>query len=112
MVGFVETGTDRPAIEVLHLAADRSPRGESGQAAGILAGVCFVPMLFFAGMWLPRAEMPEPLREVSNFTPLGAAVQAIQTALLNGFPPISPLLVLPACAVIFGAMAVLFFRWE
>jgi ABC-2 type transport system permease protein len=82
------------------------------QAAGILAAVWFVPMLFFAGMWFPRAEMPTALLDLSNFTPLGAAVQAIQSALLDGFPPIAPLLVLPAYAVIFGALAVRFFRWE
>jgi hypothetical protein len=39
-------------------------------------------------------------------------VQAIQSALLNGFPPIAPLLVMAAYAVIFGALAVRFFRWE
>lgn len=56
--------------------------------------------------------MPRALLDVSNFTPLGAAVQAIQSALLNGFPPISSLLVLPAYAFIFSALAVRFFRWE
>jgi ABC-2 type transport system permease protein len=69
-------------------------------------------MLFFAGLFFPRAEMPKPLLDASNFTPLGAAVQAIQSALLNGFPPIAPLLVMAAYAVIFGALAVRFFRWE
>jgi ABC-2 type transport system permease protein len=82
------------------------------QASGILAAVCFVPMLFFAGMWFPRAEMPKPLLDISNLTPLGAAVRAIQSALLSGFPPIAPLLVLAAYGVIFGALAVRFFRWE
>ena len=66
-------------------------------------------MLFFAWPVLPRAEMPKPLLDV---TPLGAAVQAIQSALLNGFPPIAPLLVMAAYAVIFGVLAVRFFRWE
>jgi ABC-2 type transport system permease protein len=82
------------------------------RTAGILAAVCFFPLMFFAGLFFPRAEMPRALLDVSNFTPLGAAVQAIQSALLNGFPPIAPLLVLPAYAVIFGALAVRFFRWE
>jgi ABC-2 type transport system permease protein len=82
------------------------------QAAGLLAVACFFPMLFFAGTWLPRARMPKPLLDISNFTPLGAAVQAIQSALLSGFPPIAPLLVLAAYGVIFGALAVRFFRWE
>ena len=82
------------------------------RTAGVLAALCFFPLMFFAGLFLPRAEMPRALFDVSNLTPLGAAVQAIQGAMLNGFPPISPLLVLPAYAVIFGALAVRFFRWE
>jgi ABC-2 type transport system permease protein len=82
------------------------------RTAGILAAVCFFPLMFFAGLFFPRAEMPRALLDISNLTPLGAAVQAIQSALLDGFPPISPLLVLPAYAVIFSALAVRFFRWE
>ena len=82
------------------------------RTAGILAALCFFPLMFFAGLFLPRAEMPRALLDVSNLTPLGAAVQASQSALLNGFPPVSPLLVLPAYAVIFSALAVRFFRWE
>ena len=56
--------------------------------------------------------MPRALLDVSNLTPLGAAVQAIQSSLLNGFPPIEPLLVLLAYTVLFSALAVRFFRWE
>ena len=82
------------------------------RAAGILAAVCFLPLMFFAGLFVPRAEMPRALLDVSNLTPLGAAVQAIQSAMLDGFPPVAPLLVLPAHAVIFCALAVRFFRWE
>jgi ABC-2 type transport system permease protein len=69
-------------------------------------------MMYFAGLFFPRAEMPRPLLDISNLTPLGAAVQAIQGALRSGFPPIAPLLVMPAYALIFGALAVRFFRWE
>jgi ABC-2 type transport system permease protein len=82
------------------------------RTAGILAALCFFPLMFFAGLFLPRAEMPRALLDVSNFSPLGAAVQAIQSALLSGFPPIEPLLVLPVYAIVFSALAVRCFRWE
>jgi ABC-2 type transport system permease protein len=82
------------------------------RTVGILAALCFFPLMFFAGLFLPRAEMPRALLDVSNLTPLGAAVQAIQSAVLHGFPPVSPLLVLPAYAVLFSALAVRYFRWE
>jgi ABC-2 type transport system permease protein len=82
------------------------------RTAGGLAVACFFPMMYFAGLFYPRAETAKALVNIGNFTPLGAAVQAIQAALLDGFPPLTPLLVLPAYAIIFGALAVRFFKWE
>jgi len=82
------------------------------RTAGGLAVACFFPMMYFAGLFYPRAEMAKALVDIGNFTPIGAAVQAIESALLDRFPPIEPLLVLSAYAVIFAALAVRFFRWE
>src|SRR5207245_902897 len=70
------------------------------RTAGMLAAGCFFPLMFFAGLFLPHAEMPKALLDVSNLTPLGAAVQAIQSSLLNGFPPLEPLVVLTASAIL------------
>jgi ABC-2 type transport system permease protein len=52
------------------------------------------------------------LVDISNYTPLGAAVEAIQDSMLQGFPPVAPLLVLAAYAAAFGFLARRFFRWE
>jgi ABC-2 type transport system permease protein len=68
--------------------------------------------MFFAGLWLPRALMPNLLVDISNYTPLGAAVQAIQASILQGFPPAAPLLVLAGYALVFAFLAKRFFRWE
>lgn len=72
----------------------------------------FFPLLFFGGLWLLRASMPVALRDVSNLTPLGAAADAIQSALQAGFPPVTSLLVLVAYAVVFWGIAVHLFHWE
>jgi ABC-2 type transport system permease protein len=80
--------------------------------AGAIGGALFFPLLFFGGLWLPRAAMPVVLRDVSNLTPLGAAADALQSALQTGFPPVLPMLVLGAHAVVFWWLAVRFFRWE
>jgi len=80
--------------------------------ANVLGRVAFFPLMFFAGLWLPRALMPPALLDISNFTPLGAAVQAIQASMLQGFPPVAPLLVLAGYAVLFSYLARRFFRWE
>ena len=51
-------------------------------------------------------------QDMSNYTPLGAAVEAIQDSMQTGFPPARPLLVLVAYAVVFAVAARRFFRWE
>jgi ABC-2 type transport system permease protein len=81
----------------------------SVNAIGRLA---LIPLLFFAGLWLPRALMPHILQVISDYSPLGAAVEAIQDSMQTGFPPARPLLVLVAYAVVFGFAARRFFRWE
>ena len=74
--------------------------------------LALIPLLFFAGLWLPRAIMPAVLLDISNYTPLGAAVEAIQDSIRTGFPPVAPLLVLAAYALVFAFLARRFFRWE
>jgi len=91
------------------LIAAVAPTAGSVNAIGRLA---LVPLMFFAGLWLPRALMPAILQDISNYSPLGAAVEAIQYSMQTGFPPARPLLVLAAYAVIFGFAARRFFRWE
>ena len=56
--------------------------------------------------------MPAVLLDISNYTPLGAAVEAIQDSVRTGFPPAAPLLVLAAYALVFAFLARRFFRWE
>jgi ABC-2 type transport system permease protein len=80
--------------------------------ASVIGRLAFFPLMFFAGLWLPRAMMPAVLADISNYTPLGAAVEAMQDSMLQGFPPVAPLLVLAGYALAFGFLAKRFFRWE
>jgi len=57
----------------------------SGAARGIMAAVLY-PLLFFAGLWYPVQLLPGALQAISHFSPLGAAVQAMQAAMNVGFP--------------------------
>jgi ABC-2 type transport system permease protein len=95
------------AIGLAIAAAARTP----GAARGIM-GAAFYPLMFFSGLWFPVQLMAPPLRTISHLMPLGAAVQAMQDSMFQGFPPIAPLLVLAAHAVVFGSLAKRFFRWE
>ena len=80
--------------------------------AALIGNLMFFPMLFFAGLWFPLQEMPAVLRDIANWTPLGASVQALQDSMRGVFPSASLLLALAAWAVVFGVLAVRFFRWE
>jgi ABC-2 type transport system permease protein len=83
----------------------------SGAARGLMAAA-FYPLMFFAGLYVPVQVLPAALRGISHYSPLGAAVQAIQDSMFQGFPPAAPLLALAAYAVAFGLLARRFFRWE
>jgi ABC-2 type transport system permease protein len=72
----------------------------------------FFPLMFFAGLWIPRAQMPASLRQISDFTPLGAAVQGLQDSMRGAWPHPAGLAVLAGYAVVFTVAAVRFFRWE
>ena len=91
------------------LIAALAPTANSVNAIGRLA---LIPLLFFAGLWLPRPLMPAVLLDISNYTPLGAAVEAIQGSVQTGFPPATPLLVLAGYTLVFAYLARRFFRWE
>jgi ABC-2 type transport system permease protein len=83
----------------------------SGAARGLMA-VTLYPMMFFSGLYYPVQLMPAVIQDISKFSPLGAAVQAIGDSWVGQFPPAQPLLVLVAYALVFGFVARRFFRWE
>ena len=58
----------------------------TANGANVIGRLVFFPLMFFAGLWLPRALMPGVLLDISNYTPLGAAVQAMQDSMLRGTP--------------------------
>jgi ABC-2 type transport system permease protein len=80
-------------------------------ARGLMAAVLY-PMLFFGGLWYPMPLMPAAIRDISYYTPLGAAVPAIGSSWVGQFPPARPLAVLAGYALVFGYLAKRYFRWE
>jgi ABC-2 type transport system permease protein len=84
----------------------------SSKVAGAVGGILFFPLMFFAGLWVPRQGMSDPLRTISDWTPLGASVRALTAATDGRFPPVGSLLVLTLYAVGFGVLAVRSFRWQ
>ncbi len=91
------------------LIAALAPRA---RVAGAIGTMLFFPLMFFAGLWAPRATMGETLREIGDYTPLGAAVQALQDATVGTWPSAGQLLVMAAYAVICAILATRLFRWQ
>jgi ABC-2 type transport system permease protein len=91
------------------LVAAIAPSSRSASAIGTLV---FFPLVFFAGLWLPRAAMNHTLRTISDFTPLGAGVQSLQDATAGQWPHPLHLAVMLGWTIVAGALASRYFRWE
>lgn len=77
-----------------------------------IGALCFYPMMFFSGLWLPIPEMTPVLQHISHATPLGAAVTATADTLGGSFPPPLYLGILAGWTAASGLLARRIFRWE
>jgi ABC-2 type transport system permease protein len=84
----------------------------TGRVAGAVGTMIFLPLMFFAGLWMPQATMPAALRTAGDDTPLGAAVAALSRGLAGQWPSAASLAVLAAYAVVLSLLAWRLFRWE
>jgi ABC-2 type transport system permease protein len=89
-----------------------SALAKTAGSAQAIGAALFLPLMFFAGLWLPRQEMTAWLADVSDYSPLGAVSQATQDAIGGTFPTAALLLTLAGYAAAFGFVAARYFRWE
>ena len=107
LIAFVLTALTMLAIGLL--VASLAP---TGPAAGVIGTVLLFPLLFLAGLWIPRASMNDVLLTISDFSPLGAGVQALQDATAGSWPQLLHVVVLLGWTIICGGLAARYFRWE
>lgn len=81
-------------------------------ASQVIGFALFFPLLFMAGLWIPRPIMSGTLLTLSDLTPLGAAVQAMTDSWAGTIPSAQHLIVMAVCTLICGLLAVRLFRWE
>ncbi|MEH3155694.1 MAG: ABC transporter permease [Gordonia paraffinivorans] len=58
----------------------------SNKIATAMGSLLFFVLQFFAGLWVPRATMPDWLRTISDATPSGAAVGALTDTIDDAWP--------------------------
>jgi ABC-2 type transport system permease protein len=85
------------------------PSGKAGNSVGT---ILFFPLMFFAGLWTPREVMPGVLRNIADFTPLGAGERALNDAMTGSWPNLLSATVLVGYVVVFGFAAIRLFRWS
>jgi ABC-2 type transport system permease protein len=66
----------------------------TAKAAAGMGSAVFFPLMFLAGLWVPREVMPDALRTVSDYSPMGAAVQTLTDASAGHWPAALSLAVL------------------
>lgn len=89
--------------------ASLAPNGKIAPAIG--SAVMF-PLMFVAGMWIPRDVMPDTLRTISDYSVTGPFAQALRDTWSGHPPQVSSIVVMTVGLLVFGGLAVKLFRWE
>ncbi|GAA2723039.1 ABC transporter permease [Actinocorallia aurantiaca] len=84
----------------------------NAKTAPTLGTLVMFPLLFLAGMWIPREVMPDAMRTVSDYSVVGPFVNAMRDTWAGDWPQLSHLAVMVAGLALFSALAVKLFRWE
>jgi ABC-2 type transport system permease protein len=77
-----------------------------------VAGVVTFGLMFLSGLWVNPAQIGDPLRTIMYYSPSGSAVRAVLDSTFNGGPSYAAWLTMAVYTVIFGFIAVRYFRWE
>jgi ABC-2 type transport system permease protein len=86
--------------------------GPTQTVASAVAGVITFGLMFLSGLWVNPAQVGDPLRTIMYYSPSGAAVRAVLDSAFNGSPSYAGLLTMVVYTVIFGFVAIRYFRWE
>jgi ABC-2 type transport system permease protein len=96
----------------LAMGALISALARTSKAATAVGTAAFFPSMFCAGVYIPVQTMPDVLVRIVEFTPFGAAVQALNEAAAGDWPGWDHLGVLVGWTVLLTAGAARWFRWE
>jgi len=84
----------------------------SQTVASAVSGVVVFVLMFLSGLWVQPAQVGDPLQTIMYYSPSGAAARALLDAVFNGSPSYPALLTMVVYTVMFGFIAIRYFRWE
>lgn len=84
----------------------------NARTAAVLGSLAFFGSMFTAGVYLPVQAMGGLLRRIVEFTPLGAASEAMNTAMLGSLPNLRDLAVVAVWGLLLALISARAFRWE
>jgi ABC-2 type transport system permease protein len=82
----------------------------TARSAGAAGTVLFFPLMYFAGLWTPQVS--PTTAHIGQYTPLGAAAQALRDSMTGGWPHPVAIAVLGGCTLVCALAAARFFRWD
>ena len=100
------------ALSALAMGAVVTAVSPTVKATMVVGSVVFFPMMFFTGVWIPVQTMPDLMRTIVEYSPFGAASQALHQAAGGAWPDVVHLGVIAAWAAVLIAAAVRWFRGE
>jgi ABC-2 type transport system permease protein len=78
----------------------------------VVGGAVFFVLLFLAGLWVNPTQVGDPLQTIMYYSPSGAAARAVLEAAFKGSLSYEALLTMAVYTVVFGFIAIRYFRWE
>jgi ABC-2 type transport system permease protein len=84
----------------------------NARAAQSIGPALFFPLLFLAGAWVPREQLPAALAAIGTYSPLGATVDTLGDAWQGTTPHVAQLAAMLVFAALGGFVATRYFRWQ
>ncbi|NLF03547.1 MAG: ABC transporter permease [Actinomycetales bacterium] len=100
------------AVSMMALGSLITALAPTTGAASAMGMSLYFPMLFFGGVWVSVALMPQALQNVATYVPLGAVAQALNEGWFGDGVPLLQLAVSVGWTLVLVPLAAKLFRWE
>jgi ABC-2 type transport system permease protein len=110
-VGVVVVGLVLGILSMFSLGMLIAALVNKPSTANAVGSLVYFPLLFLAGLWTPGPIMPDFIREVGVYTPMGAAAQAMDAGWFGGDLPLQQYVVMAVWTAVLLPLSIRLFRW-